>query len=307
MRLQLFMPSLLTVILCTCAPKIDTGRNGSTGSNHSEIGNGGPGDNPGEPGAPGPNGQPGPGQGPNGGNLVNVECFTSQAQELPAAVAKVCDEQIKPNPLLAKIYTYACEKKYLVSAINQASCGWEGDESNINQFMHVYERESEASGKDYYDVHATALHLPTSVDKTTHFIRLVFENYAQFKAEGFQWLSGTRENSNLNNGTFDNGVQFRFRLDKDIYELGYSGHVQIFKIDDKTWMQVMYADKDFVRVKNIAQVTYYHELADGTTMAFKLEHKSVESKGLYRRAWQGAIEIAQDLMKKSMFNATKGQ
>ena len=307
MRMPMLISCAYIALLAACGPKVDTGRNANPRSDGLDSETGGPG---GGPNGQGPGGQVGPGgqdgNGGSGSGLADATCFTTETKNIPDALAKVCNEYIKPNALLGKVYDHLCVKGHMLAVMDQPACGWQGDEASIKQFMYTYEREPESSGKDYEDTHATIMHISKPAAKVIYFDRLIFEDYARFKSEGFLWISGTRESVNLNNSTLEKGLLTRSRIDKDIYELGYSGRVQLFQIDSKTWMQVLYADSDFIRVKGLEQINIFHDLPDGTSMVLKIEHKSIESKNLYNRAWKGAIDIALDIMRKSWSNANKG-
>lgn len=311
MRMPIAISSILISVLTqACGPKIDTGRNEHPRDNTEGVA-AGPDQGSDNPGGSGGNGGGNPSNGAgnngNGGNLTGVACFTAETKALPASLVQICRDYIQPNPLLAKIYEGVCVKGLFLASMDHPGCGWEGDQAKIKNFIYTYEREPESSGKDYEDVHATIIHLPVPAAKAIAFVRLVFEDFNQFKAEGYKWIAGTRESTNQNGGKLETGVIYKFRVDKDVYELGYSGRIQIFQIDSKTWLHVNYADRNFTRVKGIEQSTIYHDLPDGTSMMLKFEHKSIESKGLYRRAWAGAIELAEDLMTKCWSNSIKAK
>lgn len=305
MRMPMLISCAYVALVAACGPKVDTGRNATPIPEELTDQTGG---------ANGADPNVGPGGAIPGGQVVDgpsstvadAACFTAETKNFPESFVKICNDYIKPNALLGKVYDHLCVKGHLLAVMDQPTCGWGGDEATIKQFMYTYERVPESSGKDYEDTHATIMHLPAPTSKVLKFVRLVLENYPQFKAEGYKWIDGTRESVNLNNSTLDKGLLTRSRIDKDVFELGYSGRVQLFQIDSKTWLQVLYADNDFVRIKGVEQANIFRDLPDGSSMVLKIEHKSVESKNLYNRAWKGAIEIALDIMKKTWFNANKG-
>lgn len=249
-----------------------------------------------------------PGTTVTSGTALSTSCFRSESTELPTKLHTMCDGVLKADPKLVKVHYYLCVKKFLVNALDVSACGWRGDAKNIINYTKVYEREPESSGKNYEDVHATIISPQVPATKFIEFVRLAFENYKEFKNRGYFWLAGTRENTNLNQGTLESGVRYRFRLEKDAYELGYAGHIKLIPLDENTWIQVNVADSDFVRVQHLAQVTLIKRQPDNTVVVAKLEHKIVDSSGgLYNRAWKGAIEVMKDLMIKTWDSITRSK
>ncbi|MCX6126124.1 MAG: hypothetical protein NTV34_15440 [Proteobacteria bacterium] len=212
--------SITALYYSACGARVDTGRN----QNPNEW----PRDEGSNQNGPGTISSPTSGRSPNespetNGSPIAGSCFRTEASVLMPALQKLCDENIKINPLLAKIHEYLCVKKFLLSALHQKSCGWHGDPTSLMRHISIYEREPETSGRDYEDVHATILNPPVAAPVYLNFMRLAFENYSEFKRQGFQWISGTRESTNLNQGTLESGVKYKFRVDREAYELGYSG------------------------------------------------------------------------------------
>jgi hypothetical protein len=263
-----------------CGVKVDTGRNSS-----NELTS--------------PEGRPdSPSDGDSDTSPAISSCFTTSSDSLDAPLQHICDTVIGANPKLSKINEYLCQKKYLLNALSNKSCGWAGDPSVMMKHVKTYERVPEASGQNYEDIHASILLLPKPARFVIGFVSLAFENYAEFKQQNFKWIPGTRESINLNSGTMATGVAFKFRIDRDAsYELGYKGHIQIYQLSDKQWIHVMYATDDFVRVTQFAQVALYSEQDDKSVIVVKLEHRGIDSSGgLYNRVWQGAVDLVKDFM-----------
>ena len=311
MRMPLISLVLIgSITAFSCGPKIDTGRNENPNQwQNGDSNNTGadPHSGSGESDSGNSEGNDKPGAHPSGNQVTKSSCFKTTSKDLSVNLKKICSEYIQPNSFLSKVSQYICVDGYLTPALTQPKCGWQGNAANIEQFIHVYEREPETSGNDYEDIHATMVHAPVSASKFLEFVRLAFEDYAGFKARGFQWISGTRDTINLNAGKFDSGILYRFLVDTASYDLAYSGRIQLFQIDEKTWLHVNYADHDFKRVKLFEQAVFYHDVGDGSSLILKFEHKAVESKGLYRIARNASTDMMQDFMKKSWSNALKGK
>jgi hypothetical protein len=298
-----FMATVLQ--LTSCSPSVDTGRN-DTPEDWEEGSVDSPFQTTGTP----PSSDNSPSTSDEATNTNNQrrpsKCFDPSTNDLPETVLGLCRDVIAPVPALAKIHEFFCQRKHLLNAFQNKECGWTGDESKLRRSMRIFERAPESAGGDYEDIHATIVNVPMDAESYTKIVGLAFEDYASFKSKGYQWVSGTRDNRNLNGGRFDSGIDYNFMVEKEAYELGYNAHIQLYKLADGLWIHVNYATGRFVRIKYLGQIAIYAEQADGSTNVIKLEHKAVESRGgLYNRAYKAALELIEDFMRKVRFNAER--
>ena len=273
--------------LLSCQPKIDTGRNDSPQTwpaDDSQINDDGqqsPSDNPQQ----------------NGNQAVSLHaggCFDRTTATLAPDVKSFCDNQLSGNPLFSNLHNHICKQGHLVAVLGHGECGWNGSLATMMRYIHVYSREPQTTGKNYNDIHATISNPKVSAAEYMRVIRLAFEDYNALLAQGKKWIPGTTEQTNLNHGNSDTGVDYRFRIDRDVYTLGYNAHFQMYKLSDHLWVHLNYATGEFVRVTKFVQVTFYQELADGTVQVMKIEDKEIESQGLYVAARSGSNELMKD-------------
>jgi hypothetical protein len=286
--------TLLAALLIapSCGNQIDAGRNGdpsrfpvTKGQKESES-------NPKDPANPGPSdNQP-------------INCFQKTTTEIPAGLTKLCAEVIKPEAGFKDLYPILCEQSQLIAVINQPSCGWDGKENTMQRFIHHYSMSTDPT-KDYEDVHATILHTPITVDKFMSSVRLAFENFDEFKRQGFQWIDGTKQQKNLTGKTWEQGVEYRFRADKGQYEIGYQGINKLYQISPLLFVHLNRATGDYARVAEFSQIALYQQQADNSTLTIKLEHRRISSEGLYSIAKKSSAELVTDFMKKGYNNAVK--
>jgi hypothetical protein len=235
---------------------------------------------------------------------LSTRCFQKAASALPPSLQTLCENDIKTNPAFSKLHSVLCADKKLISSLSDTSCGWDGNASTLNRYIHVYEMESDKQ-KDYEDVHASIVKVPVAIERFMKPLRLAFENYDEFKSQGFQWLSGTREHRNLSGTTWEQGIKYRFRANKDLYDIGYQGTNTLYTLDENTFIHLNYATDDFARIISFSQLVIYQSRPNNTGITIKLEHRKVSSQGLYDRAKKSAMEMTRELMEKGYKNATK--
>ncbi len=279
---KLLMLTVLTGLL-SCGPKTTTGRNAD------------PSQWPEDPSTQ---------SGGQESKELSSRCFQKAASKIPPSLQTLCENEIKNNPAFSKLHAVLCIDKKLISSLSDASCGWDGNPESLNRFIHVYEMESDKQ-KDYQDVHASIISVPVAIERFMKPLRLAFENYDEFKSQGFQWLSGTREHRNLSGTTWEQGVRYRFRANKDLYDIGYQGTNTLYTLDENTFVHLNYATDDFARILSFSQVVIYQSLPNDKGIAIKLEYRKVSSQGLYDRAKKSAMDMARELMEKGYRNATK--
>jgi hypothetical protein len=280
--------ALATVILSIsgCGTKINTGRNSDPGnwpkgtSNPTDTGDSG-----------------------NGGTPTQG-CFSLQVTELDPAIKTFCAEHINKQPELASLAGIICEKKLLTGLLKKTGCGWTGDKAKVMGYVHRFDIQTDRS-KDYEDIVGSATHAPVTPEKFATPIMLAFENYAEFKSKGFQWVDGTREMTNQSGGTALSGLTYRFRAEKPEYEVGYKGRVQFYQLTPDLIAHINVATGDYARIIAFEQIAFYQRLPDQTTMTVRLEHRKVSSQGLFDLAKRSATEMSRDTMEKGFSNATK--
>jgi hypothetical protein len=271
-----------------CRPAIDTGRNADPSrwpqsDDATDPANSAPNEGLRTPGSP---------------------CFASKSPQLPSELKQLCENVIKPQQELTQLYTELCIQGHLVGLLKSPRCGWDGNPGHIRSFMHHYFMQKDTS-KDYEDINSSITHAPVTLDKYLRPVQLAFENYEQFRSEGYQWVAGTREHRNLSGTTWVEGINYRFRADKVEYEVGYQGRMQLYKLTPDLYVHINYATGDFARITHFAQIMLYSRQSDQSTLALKLEHRRVASQGLYDLAKRSAAEMARDVMEKGYKNAIK--
>ncbi len=244
------------------------------------------------------------GRGGTSPNGRAANCFEQSSREAPESLRTLCDHEIKSNPAFNKLHNVLCVEGKLFSSLNKPTCGWNGTMATINHHIYYYEMEQDTQ-KDYQDMHASILRVQVPVTKVMIPFRLAFENFEQFKAQGFQWVSGTREHRNLSATTWEQGINYRFRANKELYDIGYQGTTKLYDLGSNTFAHLNFATGDFARILEFAQIVIYKGQADGSTMTIKLEHRKVSSQGLYDRAKKTGLELTRELMEKGFKNATK--
>jgi hypothetical protein len=237
-------------------------------------------------------------------NAPRSSCFDALPNSIPTEFKQFCDNVLKPQAELKELYPRLCDEGFLVGRLKSPSCGWNGDPARMRAFMHHYAMQKDTT-KDYEDVNASITHAPVPLERYMHPVRLAFENYDQFKTEGYQWVAGTREHRNLSATTWEQGIQYRFRADKVEYEIGYQGHMRLYQLTPDLFVHVNYATGDFARIAQFAQVMLYSRQSDQSTLAIKIEHRRVTSQGLYDLAKRSAADMAKDVMEKGYKNAIK--
>jgi hypothetical protein len=275
--LQIFY---IVLAFAACGPRIDTGRN------HD------------------PSQWPvTPPESESGNARGSSSCFESTPSSIPSELQALCTAELKSNAVFAKIAPILCDQGKMLTAINNPSCGWDGSPRNMNNYLHRFYTEKDTT-KDYEDVAASIVHAPVSADRYTRPISLAFENYEEFKRQGFQWTAGTREIKNLSSTKWEQGIQYRFRADKDVYEVGYQGQTKRYQLSPTLSAQINYATGDFERITKFAQVVLFSEQPDHSTLALRLENRAVSSQGLFERAKKSALELDYEALEKGYRNAT---
>ncbi|MCX6116518.1 MAG: hypothetical protein NT027_03180 [Proteobacteria bacterium] len=229
-------------------------------------------------------------------NGSKAKCFTTESETLPSKLKDICATVVSTNPRLEKINQYLCTKKLFVGNLKQPTCGWNGDANLVSKYYHRYELEPDNSGNDYEDVHATIVHASVSAKQFVDIVRLAFQDFQAFNSKGLKWVRGTKSNSNLNNGTFESGIDYAFRAETEAYPFGYNGRIQLFEIDNSTWLHLNYSTTDHQRISHFSQATIYSKISETNALVFKLEHKKIESTGLYTRVKKTAYDAAIDFM-----------
>ncbi len=289
-----FLAAITVILLAiACGTKVDTGRNGQPIVAEKTA-------TPSNPDAPDLNnpGSPDVVASPSG------SCLKKTTSTIPEELVKLCADSIKSEPGFKDLHPILCEKGHLIAILNRPNCGWDGTPSTMKQFMVHYSMNTDPA-LDYEDVNASALHVPVTVDKVLRGVRLAFENYPEFKLQGYQWIEGTREQRNLTGKTWEDGVEYRFRADKGLYEIGYQGVNKLYQLSPTLFVHLNRATGDFERIAEFSQIVLYQQQSDNSTLVLKLEHRRIKSTGLYTLAKKSAAELLSDLMKKGYTNATK--
>ncbi len=242
--------------------------------------------------------------GPNAESGQVTPCFSRTTKNIPENLVKLCNETIKPDASYKELYPIVCEQGRLVAILNSPKCGWDGSPSTLKRFKTFYSMSTDPT-LNYEDVNSTVIHAPAPIGNVLKSFRLAFENFPEFKLQGYQWIDGTREQRNLTGKTWEQGVEYRFRADKGLYEIGYQGVNQLYQISPTLFVQLNRATGDYERVAAFSQMAMYQQLADNTTMIIKLEHRTINSPGLYNLAKVSASELLVDFMKKGYANAIK--
>ena len=246
----------------------------------------------------------GAGQGPGTSNELAATCFERKSRDIPEGLGRLCENEIKTNPAFARLHKILCEDRQIFSALTVTKCGWNGAASTINQHIHYYEVEQDIQ-KDYEDVHGSIVYVPVPIEKFMSPFRLAFENFDKFKADGFQWVAGTREHRNLSGTKWEEGINYRFRANKDLYDIGYQGNIRLYDLGPDTYAHLNYATGDLARILEFAQIVIYKRQPNNTTMSIKLEHRKVSSQGLFDRAKKTSHELTREIMEKGLKNAEK--
>ena len=278
---------IASLLLCTCGAQIKTGRNSDPAkwpeSAKTPV-------------------TEAPALGDDQGGTTS--CFDVKARSIPQDIATFCADAIKPQAVFKELYPLLCEQGFLTGLLKTPSCGWDGTPSRIKSYIHHYYIQKDTT-KDYEDINATITHTPVPLERFMRPVRLAFENYEQFKSEGYQWINGTREHKNLSGTNWEQGVNYRFRADKVEYEIGYQGTMKLYQLSPDLFAHINYATGDYARIADFAQIILYSRQADNTALTLKLEHRRVASQGLYDLAKRSAGELARDVMEKGYKNAIK--
>ena len=272
----------LALGLTACGPRVNTGRNDDPASWRTD--------------------EESPSRGSDSSS--NQACFESTLTSIPAEIQSLCSDAIKGIAELSNLYPILCEQGKMLTALNQPTCGWDGAPQTMNNFLHRFYTEKDTT-KDYEDITASIVHAPASADRYKLPVRLAYENFDEFKRQGYQWTAGTRENKNISGTTWEQGIQYRFRADKDVYEVGYQGYTKLFTLSPTMSAQLNHATGDFERIKKFAQIVLYSEQPDHSTLILRLENRAVSSQGLFERAKKTALELDREAMEKGFKNATK--
>lgn len=276
--------SSFLLLAVACGQKVDTGRNNDPST------------------WPRQNSQDEQGKAPS---ALRSECFLQKSEALPQELKTVCDNELRPLPEFKELVAVICDSGHLLSALDKPHCGWDGAASNAKtRYIHRFFTQKDTS-QDYEDVTSSIIRTPVTLAKYTSVVKLAFENYDEFKRQGYQWTSGTRENRNLSSTTWDEGVRYRFRADKDVYEVGYEGQIKYIQLTPTLGMHFNRATGDFERIKKFAQVVLYSQLPDQSTLTIRLEHRQTQSSGLFDLAKKSALELDFEAMEKGFSNATK--
>jgi hypothetical protein len=279
----LFTFSIMATFLA-CDPNVDTGRNADPGA---------------WPSAPS-----GDDQTMNSGGMRGT-CFLTPPENFPDEIKKLCDRELRGTTEFSELVPILCDSGYLLNAIDKPECGWGGQSSNSkSHYIHRYFTQKDKT-QDYEDVTSSIIHTPVTMETYTNMIRMAFENFDAFLRRGYQWASGTRENRNLSGTKWEEGVNYRFRADKDVYEVGYEGRIRYFQLTPSLGMHINRATGDFERIKKFAQIVIYSELPDRTTITIRLENRQIQSSGLFDLAKKSALELDFEAMEKGYANATK--
>lgn len=278
-----------TFALSACGSKIDTGRNADPtlwpkSSEETDTTETKP-----------PGSQPG---------LNGTNCFDAATTEIPETITKLCQEHLKPEPAFEKLYPIICEQGKVIAAFDHPECGWDGNPTSIRRHYHHYYEQKDKT-LDYEDIHASFVTVPAPSAKFMGAVRLVFENYDEFKRQGFQWVAGTREHRNLSGTKWEEGIRYRFRADKEAFEIGYQGFNKLYQLGPNLWVHLNHATGDFARITHFSQVVFYRQHPDQTSSSFKLEHRKIRSQGYYDIARKSGSELITDVMQKGYRNATK--
>ena len=287
-----FINSLAAImLLANCGNKIDTGRN-SDPTKWPSRGDGNSSAN-------------GTDQQSDGGRGTSVNsCFAIKSSAIPAEISNFCASEIKPIKELNELHSIMCEQGYLVSLLRKPGCGWDGNPQTMKRYAHHYSVQTDHS-KDYEDVNATIIHAPVPLSKYLMAPRLAYEDFDEFKRQGFQWMAGTKEQKNLSGTTMENGIHYSFRADKGQYELAYHGIAKTFQLTPTLSVLLNYGNSDFARIAAFSQIVFYQEQADHSTLSVRLEHRRISSQGLYDLAKKSCAEQLKDMFEKGYKNAVK--
>lgn len=280
-----FILSLFTLsIFASCTPQIDTGRNADPET--------------------WPNRSQGDEDITDSGGLRSA-CFLTPPETVITEIKSLCDHEIRAHQEFSDLAPILCESGYLLNAIDKPQCGWDGQsQAPKKQFIHRYFTQQDRS-KDYEDITSSIIRTPVSIETYTRVIKMAFENFDEFLRQGYQWASGTRENRNLSGTKWEDGVSYRFRADKDVYEVGYEGRIRYYQLTPTLGIHLNRAVGDFERIKKFSQIGIYSQLPDNTTLTIRLEHRQISSNGLFDLAKKSALELDYEAMEKGYANATK--
>jgi hypothetical protein len=274
----------LTVTIAACDPQVDTGRNS-------------------DPGA-WPTGPAGQDQNTETSGM-RATCFLSGPENFPDEIKNLCDSELRATDEFSSLVPVLCDSGYLLNALDKPQCGWDGQsQSPKKRFIHRFFTQKDKS-QDYEDITSSIIHTPVTIGTYTNPIRLAFENFDEFQRQGYQWASGTRENRNLSATKWEDGLSYRFRADKDAYEVGYEGRIRYYQLTPTLGIHLNRAVGDFERIKKFAQIVLYSQLPDSTTLTIRLEHRQISSSGLFDLAKKSALDLDYEAMEKGYANATK--
>ena len=287
----IFILNVGMLALLACNPTVKSGRN----SDPSKW----PEENPDEATDVSDDGQP----------VVNPDrpaasCFQTSSDSLPVVLESLCEDDLASHPAFAEMRKIICERRFLINSFDRADCGWPGAPVSKSPYIHMYYVQRDRS-LDYEDVHVSTAYVKVDVEKMVGANRLAFEDFASFKRRGLQWVAGTREQSNLSGTSWDQGLSYRFRVEKELYEIGYDGFTKLHKLGPGFYVHVNHATGNFARMGLMGQVVFYKGLADGGTISVKLEHRKMDSRGLYDFARKNGIELIYEMMDKGGANALK--
>jgi hypothetical protein len=273
-----------TATIAACDPHVDTGRNS-------------------DPGA-WPTGPTGQDQNTETSGM-RATCFLSGPENFPDEIKTLCDSELRATEEFSSLVPILCDSGHLLNALDKPQCGWDGQTSASKlRFIHRYFTQKDKT-KDYEDVTSSIIHTPVAMLTYTGMVRMAFENFDEFLRRGYQWASGTRENRKLSGTNWEDGVSYRFRADKDVYEVGYEGRIRYHQLTPTLGIHLNRAVGDFERIKKFAQIVLYSQLPDNTTLTIRLEHRQISSSGLFDLAKKSALELDYEAMEKGYANATK--
>lgn len=284
MRFMLIQGFTLLAITGACGAKVDTGRNADPSK--------------------WPNAQNTPDQ-TTATDSLRSKCFLSKADMIPQEFKDLCDRELSTNDAFKDLVPILCDSGHLLAAMDTPECGWNGNASSPKiKFVHRYYMQKDTS-QDYEDITSSIIRTPVSLTSYTDVVRLAFENFDEFKNRGYQWTSGTRENRNLSGTKWEDGINYRFRADKESYEVGYQGLVKYIQLTPTLAVHINRATGDYERIKKFAQIVIYRELPDQSTLTMRLEHRKTQSSGLFEIAKKSALDLDFEAMEKGYSNATK--
>ena len=278
------LSACLAPLAAACGPRVETGRNDDPRTWQSSSGDSETTTDP---------------------NGIKARCFLAKPDSVPNEIKAVCDQELRTNEAFARLVPLLCDQGNLLAALDKPECGWNGPTSSSKQrYIHRFYTEADTT-KDYEDVTSSIIHTPVTMNTFTGVVRMAYENFEEFRRQGYLWTSGTRENRNISGTTWDEGVQYRFRADKEAYEVGYEGITKFIQLTPTLAVHVNRATGDFERITKFAQVVIYRELPDHTTLTIRLENRQIASGGLFGLAKKGAQELDLEAMEKGYSNAVK--